>query len=106
MLFAGIRQASQDGLTGRVALALAGIATASMSIWLALSAVGPLPYQLFFIGFACLGLYIVGLAVFCRAPKARSILLSYFFAPIGIVCIAFAMPIAAAIRRFRDLLRV
>ena len=91
MLFTRIREASEDGLTGRIALAFAGVVTTCVAAWLMSDAAQQLAYQVLCGGFALIGVYLVGLAFFSRSPAAKPILLSYFFAPVGIVCIAIAM---------------
>jgi hypothetical protein len=98
VLFGRIREASEDGLTGRIALALAGGSVAFLCTWFAADGIGPAPFQLIFAAFAVFGIYLIGRAIFSRAPRVAPILLSYFFAPIGVICIAIAMPLAAIVR--------
>lgn len=106
MLLTRIREAGADGLTSRIALALAGAATACLSVWLVLDAAGQPPYQMLFVGLGFLGIYLVGVAIFSRSAGAKTILLSYFFAPVGILCIALAMPLAALIRYSKTVFRI
>jgi hypothetical protein len=83
VLFRRIREASEDGLTGRIALALAGGSLAIVCAWFAADATGQAPFQLIFAAFALLGVFLIGRAIFSRAPRAAPILLSHFFAPVG-----------------------
>ena len=101
MLFTRIREASEDGLTGRIALALAGGGLAFFCAWFAADAQGQAPFQLLFVAFAALGIYFVGRAAFSQTPRVGPILLSYFFAPVGVACIAVALPLAAIVRSLR-----
>jgi len=101
VLFSRIREASEDGLTGRIALALAGGSLSFLCAWFAADASGQAPFQLVFAAFAVFGVYLIARAIFSRAPRVAPILLSYFFAPVGVVCIAVAMPLAAIVRSLR-----
>ena len=104
-LFERIRVASDDGLTGRIALALTGGSAFVLFAWAAVDASPQVPYRLLFVALAIVGLYFVGRAVFSRKPRVRPILLSLYFAPLGVVFVALAMPIAAAVRSTRSLLK-
>ena len=105
-LFTRIREASDDSLTGRIALALTGVSSVVLCALVAANVSDQGPSQYFFVALAIVGLYIVGRAIFSRTPRARPILLSLYFAPVGVFFIALAMPIAAAIRSSRAFLKL
>ena len=88
-MLARIREASEDGLTGRIALALAGASLAFLAAWMAADAAPQVPFQLLLI------------PLYSRSTRAAAILLSNFYAPVGVVCIALAMPVAAAVRSMK-----
>ena len=64
VLFSRIREASEDGLTGRIALALAGASLAFLCAWFAVDATGQAPFQLIFAAFAVFGVYLIVRAIF------------------------------------------
>lgn len=101
MLFHGIREAASDPLTGRVGLFIFGALLMAGSAALATSerAAANIIYLMFFGVVAVLGFYLVGLSLFGRKPRAAAILLSWFSRPLGVVCLAIAIPLASMARR-------
>jgi hypothetical protein len=101
MLFHRIREAAADPLTGRMGLFIFGALLAAGSVALATTerAASNITYLALFGVVAVLGFYLIGLSLFGHKPRATAILLSWFSRPLGIVCLAIAIPLASMARR-------
>ena len=93
-----LRQASDDPLTSRLALGLAGAIVGVLGFWAAVAARPQPVLHLLFLMLAALGLYLVTRAIFKRASHARAVLMNPVFRPLGFACLALAIPLAALIR--------
>lgn len=101
MLFRRIHEASHDPLTGRIGLFIFGamLAAGSLALWTNPLASTNAGYAVLFIACGLLGAYLLGLAIFSRKQRGHAVLLSRFARPLGLVCLAIAMPLASIVRK-------
>ena len=102
MLFRRIREAAFDPLAGRIGLFVFGAVSASASIAVATSSFisnNAGIVLLLLIG-AALGIYFAAVAIFKRKPRAVAVLTHWGVLPLGVLCLAIAIPIASLARNF------